>query len=250
MFRFFDYVNWFVKAFIQRKSSPFCSVIYIGNKSNRDIFEELKYCYKAGSRIVRFAGNVLEWTSDSFRFNDIVARAKKMGFHSVEAFWNGIEKLDTKADIVWFYPNSEQLELFFRNSENKDSNLIKYIANWNKKNINILYQIDKFNYTKIEDLLKFCAGNPNIQSVAFSFCSSISMQNLLSNDLKYLIIDKLIEFKHSGYPVYNSFGALFYERKSEVLLPRYSIIYIDNEGTKSLIPTYSPLRPVFIPTDQ
>ena len=249
MFYYLHLASWWLKAFTKREFLPINSIIAVKEpyKSFQQIVDELKYCYRAGSRNIRFDGSPLSWQQAGFNFDEVIKRAKKIGFHSIEVFWDGQSPLNTKADKIWLYLSSAELiDIFSINSVQKDNIIIKNIANWAKENIYLILNLQKHNYTQLEDILKFCAGNPKISSVAV-FLSGESEYNGLSLELKHSILEKIIELKKNGYPIYNELNLLQYEYKNDSAPLKYSVNYINLEGNKELVSVNSPFSPIILP---
>lgn len=214
MFNKFYLFYFWLKSKIQRRKIPLYSIIYVHNEKNfLQLVDEIKYCYGTGSRILRLDGKILEWNNNKRSADDIIQISKKIGFHSVELFWDFNSPLQTSADFIWCQPAEQILQAIFEDNIDNMKNIVTNIANWKKNNIKFLVQIDTNNYTYIEKILKFVAGNPKIMSVAFTF--SEDMQQLVGAELKHLIIDKLIELKNNGYPVMNSINKMQHEKNKK-----------------------------------
>ncbi len=236
MFRLIYFTYWWMKCRIKRRHIPLKSVIVINyqadleNKTYQQIIDELKQCYRAGSRFVLFEGNPLDWTDGKHSINNVVKIAKNLGFMSVAVNSDAQSEIHVDADAVYIPLNGsveihDQLE-----GEGSHEKLFNNVANSKHKNIVAVMTVNKLNYSVMRDVAKFVAGNPNIKALQFKFYEGQNPDLELSFELTHLIVDKIIEIKKEAFPIRNSMCALQLLRKDDFASQNWITNSIDAKG--------------------
>lgn len=242
--QFFYLAFWQFLSFFGRKA-PLQSVIFILDKCNlrckhcsvyaiakpriktMDIIrKELEYCYKKGSRFVDFEGGELYlWKDETnsnhiYTINDVIDVAHEIGFYNVTITTNAqISFLGTHADQVWvsmdgineWHDKIRGDGTFLRLQEN-----IKQYGEWRnnqeKKTAPVCVNmvINNINYTCLEETLEYVKNNPNIDQISINFHTPFEETKdlFLDAQIRNEIIDKLLVYKHKGYPIMNSYSGL------------------------------------------
>ena len=246
MLKYLYFVFWYIFSKARKRKIPFNSVVCISdNKSYQQLFEEIKYCYRAGARTIRFDGNPLTWKdSDNRNLESIVNIAQKIGFGSISLFWNPVEELSTSVTNIWVQLDETMVNLGDKDFTDLQKKVIENIAKIKNKNVFAIFTVNKNNYTKIENLLKFVAGNPKIKTIGFDFLeSSDDAENGLPEELKCFVIDNIIEFKKRAFPILNTYRSLVNEKNINKRLPNVALVF-DFDSKSYEMETFSVLHPV------
>lgn len=232
MLKFIYFIFWYITSKLNKKIKPFTVIICIDStKTFQDLFEKLKFAYRSGARVVRFDGKAFEWGNDGKNFKNIVQAAKKIGYASIAVFWDGQDNIPSNVKNIFI-----QIDKLW--ATDKWENFVKNIASTSGKSIYAIYKITKENYNDIEKVLKFVVGNPKIHEIAFTFD-----ETSLNEELKYFIIDKVIEYKKHGFQITNSYRSLVNEKQVNKKYRNYTkIFYFDDHQAD--VETYSSIMPI------
>ncbi len=210
-----------------------CSVYAITTpriKTLEQIRTELEYCYSQGSRFVDFEGGELYLWKDcsdgqaggrDYDINDVVDLAHKLGFWSVTITTNAqLPFCGSHADQIWvsmdgvgkWHDEIRGEGTFKRLEENiKTYSEQKTLSEKNKKTgVCVNMVINRLNYPCLDEVMEYVKNNPYIDEVSFNFHTPFSETEdlFLDADIRNATIDKIIDYKHRGYPVMNSISGL------------------------------------------
>jgi hypothetical protein len=70
--------------------------------------------------------------------------------------------------------------------------------------------VNNQNYKSVNETIKFAKNNKHIKSIAINFHTPFpgTEELVLPDDIKFKVIDEVIEMKKSGYPIMNSITGL------------------------------------------
>lgn len=199
-----------------------CSVYAIAQpriKTLAQIRDELEYCYELGSRFVDFEGGELYLWKDkqgeqTYTIDDVVDMAHEIGFWNVTITTNGQLPFDrSHADHIWvsmdgireWHDDIRGAGTFAR----LEKNIERYKAN-NQSHICVNMVINNRNYVCLEQTLDYVKNSPYIDSISINFHTPFSETEELYLDpaIRNQLIDRLIEYKRSGYPIVNTVSGL------------------------------------------
>lgn len=224
------YLMWWQLRAWFGKRAPLQSVIFILDKCNlrckhcsvyaiskprikplQDIREELEDCYRAGSRFVDFEGGELYlWRDGAKTIDDVIDLAHSIGFWSATITTNAqLPFSSSHADHIWvsmdgigqWHNSIRGIGTFERLEKNiQQSNLP----------VSVNMVLNNINYEALVPTLEYVKNNPHIKQISFNFHTPFSTTEdlQLQEDIRNKLIDTIIEYKHRGYPIMNSYSGL------------------------------------------
>lgn len=232
MKKFIYLIWWYFQVRFLRKQKPLQTVLFINNecnlrckhccidkdtvkivKSYEQIREELIYSYRLGSRFVDFeGGEPTLWRDGEKNFNDLIVLAKKIGFFSTTLTTNAQIPFEwVNVDSLWVSLDGvEKYHDIIRGAGTFDKaikNIEKYALK-GKNNLSVNMVINEINKNCVEDMIKFVAKNPYINSISLSFHMPYNKTAALFVKDREKIIDKIIEMKKNNYPIMNTLSGL------------------------------------------
>lgn len=227
------YPKWFVENPEKDSTKPLQSTVFITNQCNLSCknckvsrqpntpgFYELKYqevidifskCYAMGCRVLDIdGGEPLLWTDDGYTCNDLVRRAKEMGFIRVTIKTNGKRPLESNADALWIGIDGLPKQHDLIRGKGNHNRLMKNITDSKFHNLNCNMVINKLNYEDYLEVIEWVKDTPKLQSIAFNFLAPQNGLHHLKLDksTREEIIDKLIDLKKKKQPIFNSIAGL------------------------------------------
>lgn len=223
---------WYFQVRILRRQKPLQTVLFINNecnlrckhccidkdtvkivKSYEQIKEELIYSHSLGSRFVDFeGGEPTLWMDGEKNFNDLIILAKKIGFFSTTLTTNAQKSFEwVEADSIWVSLDGiEQYHDTIRGAGtfgNAIKNIEKYALK-GKNNLSVNMVINEINKNCVEDMIKFVAENPYINSISFSFHMPYNKTAALFVKDREKVLNKIIGMKKNNYPIMNTLSGL------------------------------------------
>jgi MoaA/NifB/PqqE/SkfB family radical SAM enzyme len=223
------YLNYSVKFFLLRKEEPLilglvitdlcnlsckdCRVSNTGRPSltMQQIQTKLHNFYDRGFRELYIeGGEPFLWKDTGYYLDDIIDCAIQIGYYHVHIYTNGLFPLHSKADILWvsidgLKHNYEQIR------GPHFEKVIKNIKDSNHPNIAIVYVINTINKEEIKDFLMFVQKEKLTKlGVMFYFHTPYYGTDdlFIPSDERKKIIEKIVSYKKSGLPVFNSYAGL------------------------------------------
>ena len=181
-------------------------------KTMQEIAEELKYCYRRGSRFVDFeGGEPFLWKENGRDINDLIRLAKAIGFFSTTVTTNAqLPFADCAADSIWV--SLDGLGRYHDEIRGRGAfeRLEKNVATCGHKALNFNMVINSRNYPSVEETIEYARKHPAIQAISLNFHTPWkgTEELFLDWDIREKMIDRIIEMKKSGYPVINSVSGL------------------------------------------
>ena len=228
---------WFFKARILRKQIPLQSVVFVSDRCNlqckhccaysrgnnykistfKEMKKELEYCYNLGSRFVDFeGGEPFIWKdetdpNDVKDINSLFQLAKEIGFFSTTVTTNAqIDFSNCKADSIWV--SLDGLGDFHDAIRGKGAfdKLVKNISLSPHLHLSVNMVVNKLNYQSVKETIEFAKNNKNIELISINFHTPFpgTEELELDKNIKYKIIDEVIDMKKQGYPIMNSVSGL------------------------------------------
>ena len=227
------YPKWFVENRSEDKIKPLQSVVFITNRCNLSCqncevsrqpnapgFYELKYqevieifakVYHLGSRVLDIdGGEPLLWRDGDYTCNDLVRRAKEIGFVRVTIKTNGQRPLESNADALWLGIDGTPKQHDSIRGKNNFTRIMRNIASSSFHNLNCNMVINKLNYKDYREVIKWVQETPKLQNISFNFLAPQNgLRHLkLDKETRDSIIDELIELKKQKKPIFNSIAGL------------------------------------------
>ncbi len=228
---FFYLPYWFFQVRFLGKRKPLQTVLFISDECNLSckhctifnnlnptvksidqIRDDLLYSYKLGSRFIDFeGGEPMIWRDGDNDINNLIALAKEIGFFSTTVTTNAqIDFKNCAADSIWV--SMDGIGKYHDNirGEGSFAKLEKNIANSNHKSLSVNMVINSQNYSNVEEVIVYVKQNPAIKSISLNFHTPYSgtEELFLDWDLRYQVIDKIIEMKRKKFPIMNSESGL------------------------------------------
>ncbi len=177
-----------------------------------DIESDMRYAYAQGSRFIDLeGGEPTLWREGERTINDIIDKAREIGFFSITVTTNA------QQDFSWIHPHSIWVSMdgvgeyherirgngtFARLEEN--------IAKSGQKHICVNMVVNTLNYESVDAAMEYVRHNDAIEQISINFHTPYPGTEYLAlpPEQKAAIIDKVIDYKHRGYPIMNSFSGL------------------------------------------
>ena len=229
--QYFYLAQWFVRARFFGRRAPLQTVLFITDKCNlrckhcsvygsagyhqrtfADIESDMRYAYAQGSRFIDLeGGEPTLWREGERTINDIIDKAREIGFFSITVTTNA------QQDFSWIHPHSIWVSMdgvgeyherirgngtFARLKEN--------IAKSGQKHICVNMVVNTLNYESVDAAMEYVRHNDAIEQISINFHTPYPGTEYLAlpPEQKAAIIDKVIDYKHRGYPIMNSFSGL------------------------------------------
>jgi MoaA/NifB/PqqE/SkfB family radical SAM enzyme len=230
MKRLFYLAWWFFKAKLGVKR-PLQSVIFVSDRCNltckhcnvynltdphtktmQEIAEDLRYCYRLGSRFVDFeGGEPFLWKDGDKDINDLIRLAKATGFFSTTVTTNAqLPFAGCLADSVWV--SLDGLGRYHDEIRGRGAfeRLEKNVAACGHKALSFNMVINSRNYHSVEETIAYAKNHPAARAISLNFHTPYkgTEELFLEWDIRKKVIDKIIEMKRAGYPIINSVSGL------------------------------------------
>ncbi len=223
--------QWFVRARFFGRRAPLQTVLFITDKCNlrckhcsvygsagyhqrtfADIESDMRYAYAQGSRFIDLeGGEPTLWREGERTINDIIDKAREIGFFSITVTTNA------QQDFSWIHPHSIWVSMdgvgeyherirgngtFARLEEN--------IAKSHQNHICVNMVVNTLNYESVDAAMDYVRQNNAIEQISINFHTPYPGTEYLAlpPEQKAAIIDKVIDYKHRGYPIMNSLSGL------------------------------------------
>ncbi len=193
-----------------------CKHCYVSNRGKPDltmkeILNRLERFYKRGFRELYIeGGEPFLWKDGKYTLNDIVDKAKEIGYFHVHIYTNGLFPLESHADLLWVSIDGLK-EDYAKLRGNHFEEVIRNIRQSTHPKICIVYTINNLNKDGIEKFLRFIkSAELNILGAVFFFHTPYYGFDELFIDFKgrKRVIEKIIQYKRMGLPVFNSYNGL------------------------------------------
>lgn len=252
MKKYVFYLDYSVKFFLLRREEPLILGLIITDECNlsckdcrvsntgrpsltmQQVQSKLHDFYKRGFRELYIeGGEPFLWKDNGYVLNDVIKYAKKTGYNHVHVYTNGFFTLDSQADLLWvsidgLKKNYEQIR------GPHFEHVIENIKESNHPNIAIVHVINTINKEEIQNFLIF-VQNEKLTRLGVMFYFHTPYYGIddlfIAFDERKKIIDRIITYKKSGLPVFNSYAGLddlktgHWKRPSET----YAITDIDGD---------------------
>ncbi len=222
---------WFVRARFFGRRAPLQTVLFITDKCNlrckhcsvygsagyhqrsfEDIVNDMHYAYRQGSRFIDLeGGEPTLWREADMTINDIIDRAKQIGFFSVTVTTNA------QQDFSWIHPHSVWVSMdgvgIYHDQirgEGTFARLEENIRRSHQKHICVNMVVNTINDDSLDETMEYVKNNPYIEQISINFHTPYPGTEYLAlpPDKKAAVIDKVIAYKHRRYPIMNSLSGL------------------------------------------
>lgn len=223
--------QWFFRARFLGRRAPLQTVLFISDRCNlqckhcsvykkenqhnmtfEQVREHLLYSYSLGSRFVDFeGGETMIWRDGNKTINDLIDLAKQIGFFSATITTNAqLPFAGCRADSIWVSLDGTGEFHEAVRGKGTFAKLEKNIAAAGHKHLNVNMVVNTLNYTDVDNTIEYAAANPAIESISINFHTPFPGTEylMIDKDLRNEIIDRVIEYKHRGYPIMNSVSGL------------------------------------------
>lgn len=246
---------WFFKARFMGAKRPLQSVIFISDKCNltckhcnvynlanpntksmKEIEEELRYCYKQGSRFVDFeGGEPFLWRDGNKDINDLIRLSKRIGFFSATVTTNAqLPFTNCVADSIWV--SLDGLGDYHDEIRGKGAfkRLEKNVSACGHKALSFNMVINSKNYQSVKDTIEYATNHPAIRSISLNFHTPYkgTEELFLDWEIRKKVIDEIIAMKKAGYPIINSVSGLKLMKHNQFKKQCWVSNFILADGTK------------------
>ena len=227
--RYLFYLRYSFRFFIIKKEEPLVLGLIVTDKCNlsckdcrvsntgrpsltmHQIKSKLNKFYEKGFRELYIeGGEPFLWKDKNYVLEDIIDTAKEIGYYHVHVYTNGLSSLKTKADVIWVSIDGLKDKYTYMRGDHFDE-VIKNVKESNHPKIAIVYVINTINKDRMEDFLKF-VKKENLSRLGVMFYFHTPYYGIddlfICFDERKKIIDKLIDYKKLGLPVFNSYAGL------------------------------------------
>lgn len=222
---------WFVRARFFGRRAPLQTVLFITDKCNlrckhcsvygsagyhqrsfNDIVNDMLYAYQQGSRFIDLeGGEPTLWRKEDKTINDIIDRAKQIGFFSITVTTNA------QQDFSWIHPHSIWVSMdgvgIYHDrirGEGTFARLEENIRCSHQQHICVNMVVNTINVDSLDETMEYVKNNPYIEQISINFHTPYPGTEYLSlpADKKAEVIDKVIAYKRRHYPIMNSLSGL------------------------------------------
>lgn len=222
---------WFVRARFFGRRAPLQTVLFITDKCNlrckhcsvygsagyhqrsfNDIVNDMLYAYQQGSRFIDLeGGEPTLWREEDKTINDIIDRAKQIGFFSITVTTNA------QQDFSWIHPHSIWVSMdgvgIYHDrirGEGTFARLEENIRCSHQQHICVNMVVNTINVDSLDETMEYVKNNPYIEQISINFHTPYPGTEYLSlpADKKAEVIDKVIAYKRRHYPIMNSLSGL------------------------------------------
>lgn len=192
----------------------------------------LQHFYRAGARIVYLqGGEIMMWRDGSMDVNDVIRRAKEIGFFRVAAVTNGTMGLASEADLMWVsIDGSEGVHDSIR-GEGAFAKVMSSLQETRHPRISANMTVNRLNAGDVGKVVSLVKSLPKLRGVSFNF--HVPYQGVedicLPLDERAKVIDCIIDLKRQGYPVLNSHAGLIALRENKWRRPLSVIHLVEND---------------------
>ena len=195
---------------------------------------KMKNAWKIGFRELYFSGGEpMLWRDGARTLEDAVVEAKRIGFFHVHIYTNGTLGLDICADLIWV--SMDGLPGIFDMRRGDHFNEVEQsVRNAPSKKIALIYVIDRNTRNGIAQFLQWVSKTkfPVIGVMFYFHTPYYGVDELyLAAPERSMIIDRLLDYKKSGFPIMNSIAGLLALKsgKWKRRLPVTAVVDIDGE---------------------
>ncbi len=229
--QYFYLAQWFVRARFFGRKAPLQTVLFITDKCNLrckhcsvygsagyrqrtydEIVADMQYAYAQGSRFIDLeGGEPTLWKEGDRTINDLIDKARALGFFSITVTTNA------QQDFSWIHPHSIWVSMDgvgkYHDSirgEGTFARLEENIRRSGQKHICVNMVVNSLNYESLDAAMEYVRQNPAIEQISVNFHTPYPGTEylMLSPEKKAELIDKVLTYKHKGYPIMNSYSGL------------------------------------------
>lgn len=227
--KFIFYLKYAFPFFILQKDIPLilglvindrcnltCKHCRVSNRAKPDltmkgILNRLERYYQIGFRELYIeGGEPFLWNDGKYILNDVVDKAKEIGYFHVHIYTNGLFPLKSHADFLWVSVDGLKEEYAKIRGDHFEK-VIRNIKKSTHPKICIVYTINTINKEAIKRFLIFTQNQQlNNLGVVFFFHTPYYGYDELFIDFEDRrdIIEKIIQYKRMKLPVFNSYAGL------------------------------------------
>lgn len=192
-----------------------CEQCRVANQGRPDLtFDQaeqgLQQFREMGIRSIAITGGEpFHWADGDYRLEQVVERARNLGFLAVTIYTNGTYPIETTADTVLVGLDGLESTTKHLRADIYDR-VLDNIRRSDHPNIHINFSINAKNAGEIQPFLEAMRAEPNVGGVFFFFHTPYYGIDELFLDLERRreLARQLLQLKQQGYAVLNSRGAL------------------------------------------
>ncbi len=222
-------LNFFYKSVVLRQRIPLMGGLVITDKCNLscshchltnnteaqelskdDVISALSLLYSRGSQFLAITGGEpMCWANSGWTLDDVIVKARKIGFKLISVYTNGTLTLKSGADVL-FVSLDGVSETNNRLRDNSYKTVVENLSKTTHEHIVINATINSKNYKEINSLCLFAQNTPTVKAIFFYFHTPYyGIDELfIDESLRNKAIDEIISLKKQGYPIMNSVHCL------------------------------------------
>lgn len=183
-------------------------VIDTPDLSYQNSIEVMNKLYQRGNRAIIFEGGEPSlWRDHQYTIYDLVNAARER-FICTGMTTNGTRPLDFPVDILWVSIDGfEQTHNYLRKA-NIFQKVISHIKDSQHPKLFAHITVNNLNYQEIPALIEFLSDIVRGITLQFYYPYNNQMDLYLDQKDRIETIDKIIQLKRNGYPIYNSVPSL------------------------------------------
>jgi MoaA/NifB/PqqE/SkfB family radical SAM enzyme len=175
------------------------------------IEELMRHFYRQGVRILYLqGGEIMTWREGNLGAEDVIRRAKEMGYFRVAVVTNGTLGLPQAADLIWVsLDGSEQVHESIRGA-GAFGKVMQTLRGSQHRRVNLNMTINRLNEGEVEKVAQIARETPQVHGVSFNFHTPYpEVKDLaLTSDERRAVIERILKLKSEGFPVLNTRGGL------------------------------------------
>ncbi len=178
-----------------------------------NVISEMEKLYKMGVRILFFSGGeIFMWKDSGKTINDLIKRAKNMGFLIVNIVTNGTYPIYApEADLIMISLDGDKRQHDLIRGECFDK-IMDNIHSSHHNNLLLYMALNKYNHRDIQNVCDYAENISSIRGVSFNFHTPHPGTEYLSlsKSEKKECCDAIAKLKKQGKPVFNLTSAFPY----------------------------------------
>ena len=193
-----------------------CPSCHLANTGRRDMtwaeaLDKMRSAYERGCRELYFTGGEPTiWRDGDYGLEDLISAARAMGYFHVHVYTNGLEGLDSSADLVWVSIDGLP-EVYATRRGDHFAEVESAVRAPHRPKTAVIYTVDRNTEVGLEPFLHWVRDTklPVVGVMIYFHTPYYGIDELyLDADERAAVIDRLLAAKRAGLPLINSTAGL------------------------------------------
>ena len=178
----------------------------------------LHHFFNAGVRFLFLqGGEIMTWRDGTLNVNDVIHRAREIGFFKIAAVTNGTLGIATDADLMWVSLDGlEQMHDSIRGA-GAFGQVMRHLKETRHPHVSLNMTINRLNAGEVEAVASLARELPTVHGVSFNFQTPYPGVDefALSPAERVPVLERIINLKRHGLPVLNTKAGLEAMKKNK-----------------------------------